>query len=408
MGLYFRLAWRNIFRNKRRTIITAIAIGIGIASLIFTDAIMIGMQDNMIKSLTSTYMGEAQIHNKDYRETQELEKTINNPDQLTKKLKNEKIVKAFSKRVKSQGTISSPVTMKPVMINGIDPQKEKIISLIDDSIIKGKFLNRNNKRGVLIGKEMAENLEVGIGDRIVITLSEAETGELSQMMLKVTGIFDLLMDEMEKGMIFINIDVAQKLLNLKKKIHEIAIVYQDLKYSRNKTTKFTEKYSNGNNETANWPTLAPQLQMVIGMQDFSLSIVGIIIFGIVVFGIFNTLFMAIYERIFEFGVLRAIGTKAGDLRKLIIYEAAFLGLISSIIGIIFGYLLSLYVQCVGIDYSGIELAGAAFSGKLYPVMEIRQFIVHPLLIFIFTILVSIYPSIHAGKINIADALRKSL
>ncbi|HMA69641.1 MAG TPA: ABC transporter permease, partial [Candidatus Mcinerneyibacterium sp.] len=196
MGLYFRLAWRNIFRNKRRTIITAIAIGIGIASLIFTDAIMIGMQDNMIKSLTSTYMGEAQIHNKDYRETQELEKTINNPDQLTKKLKNEKIVKAFSKRVKSQGTISSPVTMKPVMINGIDPQKEKIISLIDDSIIKGKFLNRNNKRGVLIGKEMAENLEVGIGDRIVITLSEAETGELSQMMLKVTGIFDLLMDEM--------------------------------------------------------------------------------------------------------------------------------------------------------------------------------------------------------------------
>ncbi len=408
MGLYFRLAWRNIFRNKRRTIITAIAIGIGIASLIFTDAIMIGMQDNMIKSLTSTYMGEAQIHNKDYRETQELEKTINNPDQLTKKLKNEKIVKAFSKRVKSQGTISSPVTMKPVMINGIDPQKEKIISLIDDSIIKGKFLNRNNKRGVLIGKEMAENLEVGIGDRIVITLSEAETGELSQMMLKVTGIFDLLMDEMEKGMIFINIDVAQELLNLKNKIHEIAIVYQDLKYSRNKTTEFTEKYSDTNNETANWPTLAPQLQMVIGMQDFSLSIVGIIIFGIVVFGIFNTLFMAIYERIFEFGVLRAIGTKAGDLRKLIIYEAAFLGLISSIIGIIFGYLLSLYVQHVGIDYSGIELAGAAFSGKLYPVMEIRQFIVHPLLIFIFTILVSIYPSIHAGKINIADALRKSL
>ena len=408
MGLYLRLAWRNIFRNKRRTIITAIAIGIGIASLIFTDAIMIGMQDNMIKSLTSTYMGEAQIHNKDYRETQELEKTINNPDQLTKKLKNEKIVKAFSKRVKSQGTISSPVTMKPVMINGIDPQKEKIISLIDDSIIKGKFLNRNNKRGVLIGKEMAENLEVGIGDRIVITLSEAETGELSQMMLKVTGIFDLLMDEMEKGMIFINIDVAQELLNLKNKIHEIAIVYQDLKYSRNKTTEFTEKYSDTNNETANWPTLAPQLQMVIGMQDFSLSIVGIIIFGIVVFGIFNTLFMAIYERIFEFGVLRAIGTKAGDLRKLIIYEAAFLGLISSIIGIIFGYLLSLYVQHVGIDYSGIELAGAAFSGKLYPVMEIRQFIVHPLLIFIFTILVSIYPSIHAGKINIADALRKSL
>lgn len=408
MGLYFRLAWRNIFRNKRRTIITAIAIGIGIASLIFTDAIMIGMQDNMIKSLTSTYMGEAQIHNKDYRETQELEKTINNPDQLTKKLKDEKIVKAFSKRVKSQGTISSPVTMKPVMINGIDPQKEKIISLIDDSIIKGKFLDKNNKRGVLIGKEMAENLEVGIGDRIVITLSEAETGELSQMMLKVTGIFDLLMDEMEKVMIFINIDVAQELLNLKNKIHEIAIVYQDLKYSRSKTTEFTEKYSDSNNETANWPTLAPQLQMVIGMQDFSLSIVGMIIFGIVVFGIFNTLFMAIYERIFEFGVLRAIGTKAGDLRKLIIYEAAFLGLISSIIGIIFGYLLSLYVQHVGIDYSGIELAGAAFSGKLYPVMEIRQFIVHPLLIFIFTILVSIYPSIHAGKINIADALRKSL
>ncbi|TYB91363.1 MAG: ABC transporter permease [Kosmotoga sp.] len=408
MKLFFKLAWRNIFRNKKRTIITALAIGIGIAALIYTDAIMLGMQKNMIESLTSTYLGEAQIHGRGYKETQELEKTVNNMKDVIDNLKSEKKVKSFTKRVKSQGTISSPVTMKPVMINGIEPEKEKGITKLDDAVINGQFLDSKSRRDILIGKKMAENLEVSIGDRIVITLSEAETGEISQMMFRISGIFDLATDDIEKGMVFINLDVAQNILNLENRIHEIAIKYTDINFSKEKNSNFLSRYSTNGNEADNWPTLVPQMQMVIDMQSFSLSIVGIIIFGVVVFGIFNTLFMAIYERIFEFGVLKAIGTKSKNLVFLIIFEAASLGFVASVIGIVLGYLLTIYTSSVGIDYSGIELAGAAFTGKLYPVIELRQFVQHPLLIWIFTILISIYPAVHAGKLNIADSLRKSL
>ena len=408
MKLFYKLAWRNIFRNKKRTIITALAIGIGIAALIYTDAVMLGMQKNMIESLTSTYLGEAQIHRKGYTETQELEMTIKNPSRVIENLKKEGKVKYFSKRTKSQGTISSPSTMKPILINGIEPKKEKEITKLDDAIIRGEFLNPSSKRDIIIGKEMAENLEVTTGDRVVITLSEANTNEISQMMFRVSGIFDLATDDIEKGMVFVNLSVAQTMLNLDDRLHEIAIKYTDIQYSREKNNEFLSKYTKNGNIAENWPTLVPQMQMVIDMQSFSLSIVGLIIFGVVVFGIFNTLFMAIYERIFEFGVLRAIGTKAKDLIYLIIFEAASLGFVASIVGIILGYLISVISIEVGIDYSGIELAGAAFSGKLYPVLELRQFIIHPLLIWFFTILVSIYPAVYAGKLNIADSLRKSL
>ncbi len=408
MKLFFKLAWRNIFRNKKRTIITALAIGIGIAALIYTDAIMLGMQKNMIESLTSTYMGEAQIHRKNYTETQKLEMTIKNPSRVIKDLKNEKIVKNFSRRVKSRGTISSPSTMKPILINGVEPQKEKKFTKLDDAIIDGEFLNPESKRDIIIGKELAQNLEVEVHDRIVLTLSEAETKEISQMMFRVGGIFDLATNDIEKGMVFVNLDIAQEMLNLENNIHEIAIKYTDIKYSMDKKTEFLSRFSKNGNIAENWPTLVPQMQMVIDMQNFSLSIVGFIIFGVVVFGIFNTLFMAIYERIFEFGVLRAIGTKAKDLMYLIVFLSASMGFVASIVGVILGYLISIYTSKVGIDYSGIELAGAAFSGKLYPVLELRQFIMHPLLIWFFTILVSIYPAVHAGKLNIADSLRKSL
>ena len=151
-----------------------------------------------------------------------------------------------------------------------------------------------------------------------------------------------------------------------------------------------------------------QMRMVLGMKSISMSVMGLIIFGIVIFGIMNTLFMSIYERMFEFGVMRAVGTSKGSMRKLILLEAFSLSVISAVIGMILGLLITYAVSRTGIDYKGIEMAGGTMTELLYPILSVRQFVFYPLSIIVFTVIAGIYPAVAASKMTIAGAMRKSL
>ncbi len=408
MKFFLKLAWKNVFRNKRRTVIASIAIGIGLASLIVTDGIMIGMKKNLIDSATSTLLGEAQIHNRDFRLTQDVEKTIEDPDIITKDLKKELAVRNFSHRVISFGMVTSPSNVESIILYGIVPNEERFLSKVDDNILEGDYFSDNNVRDIVIGEKLAKVLEVTIGDRIVITVAQACSGDLGQDMFRVSGIYRFGIKEMDNGMAFIRLNKAQQMLNLKNKIHEIAINFTDLNFAGNKNADFWQKYSKGQNEAVSWVKILPELKNMLEMSNLSMAIMGMILFVVVVFGIINTLFMSLYERMFEFGILRAVGTRPSGIRKLIIFESAVLAFISIIIGVILGFIIMMILVKWGIDYRGIEMAGAVISDMLYPVVELRQFIIYPFFVFIFTVLIGLYPAFVAGKIVITDALRKSL
>jgi ABC-type antimicrobial peptide transport system permease subunit len=144
------------------------------------------------------------------------------------------------------------------------------------------------------------------------------------------------------------------------------------------------------------------------MTGISLFVMCLILASVVVFGIINTLFMSLYERMFEFGVLRAVGTRAAGVRKLVIFEAGALGIVSIILGVILGFVSTLLFTKTGIDYRGIEFAGTTIKDMLYPEMNVLQFIIYPIGVFIFMLIVGLYPAFVAGRMSIADALRKSL
>ncbi len=144
------------------------------------------------------------------------------------------------------------------------------------------------------------------------------------------------------------------------------------------------------------------------MLGITMVILGAILFGIVAFGIINTLFMSLYERLFEFGVIRAVGTRPGGVRKIVLFEAGSLSLVSIFIGTVIGLALIFLFKKIGIDYRGIEFAGTTITEMLYPVLNIRQFVIYPLATFFFTVLVGFYPAIVASKMSISDALRKSM
>lgn len=403
-----KLAWRNLFRNKRRSFIAGTAIGLGLASLIFVDGMLIGMKDSMIQTATASFLGEGQIHRQGFRKTQEVELTINNFQEVQRNLKNDPLVLGFTPRILAFGMISSAANMSAVSVVGVQPETEQALSLVDEAVVEGSFLEGHNPRDILIGKELAEIIEVGLNDRVVVTVAQARTGDLAQEMFRVSGIFHFNVKEMDQGMVFIKLSKAQEMLAIPGQVHEIALKLARLGLGQKSSHPLWAKYSKNGNEALGWASLLPELNYALKLTDFSIYIMAIMLVGIVALSIINTLFMSLHERIFEFGVLRAVGTRRGGVIRLIIFESGALALLSIILGSLMGVLLLLVSSRVGIDYTGIEFVGVTFQKAIYPVLRVSQFIRYPLWIFFFTLIIGVYPALHAAKIAPAAAMRKSL
>ena len=408
MGIFFKLAWRNLFRNKRRTLLASLAIGVGLGALIFTDALVVGMEDNMVKTATASFLGEGQIHREGYQESQEVELTINKLETVAQQLEQSPEVARFTRRAMTFGMITSPSNVQSISIVGIDPETEQYLSRIDEAIVEGEYLAGENPRDVLIGTELADILDVQLGDRIVLTLAEAHTGELVQEMFRISGIFTFGVKEMDRGMGFIRLDKIQSMLGLENQAHEIALQFAgDTNIGEDPDHPFWKRFSEYGNVAEGWIELQPQLASMLEYSEFSTYFMGVILFGVVILGIINTLFMSLHERMFEFGVLRAVGTRPREMGKLIVYEAACLSVVSIIVGMILGYIITYIVSLTGIDYAGIQFAGVTFQEQLYPILQLKQFIEYPFWVFVFTTITGLYPAWYASRMQPADAMRKS-
>ena len=405
--ILIKLAWRNLFRNKRRTIIASIAIGIGLAALIFADALWVGIEQNMVKTATASFLGHGQIHRKVFRDTQAVEMTINRLDEVNDALSQETIVEQFTPRTFAFGMITSPANVSAISLVGVRPPTERFLTQIDDAIMEGAYFEGDNNRDIVIGAKLAELLEVTLGNRVVVTVAQAENGDLSQEMFRISGIYRFGDEAIEGGMAFVRMGKAQEMLAIGSGVHEIAIKFTDSNYGQDKTLPFWERFSQHGNEALSWTEILPQLQAAFEMSKFSKYIMGVVLFGVVVFGIINTLFMSLYERMFEFGVLRAVGTRPLGMARLILFEAGALAIVSIVLGAILGFALTWIFAMVGIDYTGIEMMGVTIQEFIYPIMTIEPFILYPIWVLIFTIITGLYPARYAAKIAPATAMRRS-
>jgi ABC-type lipoprotein release transport system permease subunit len=409
MWMLLKLAWRNIFRNKRRTLLSGLAIGVGLASMMFADAVIYSLGETMVRSATESFSGNAQIHQAVFVKNFEVEKTITNNEnnKILESLKNESTIAGFAPRVLSYGMLTSTLDAKNILVYGVDPLLEKNVSKIADNIIKGNNLDANEEKKILVGKRLAENLNIDVGDRVVVTVARAQVGDLSQEMFRVGGIFSFGMKGMDENVIFLNLAIAQKILNVGNEIHEVALNFKDLKSVENNNFPLAKKYSKNGNELLGWKKMFKELAAILNFTQFSLGILAMILFGIIALGIMNTVFMSLYERMFEFGVLRAVGTRPKMVATMILYETLMLALLSTVIGITIGVIFIYIFSHYGIDYRGIEYAHVVFKDKIYPQFRLIQFLLYPPCLIFFAMLVGIYPAIYAARIIPAKALRKN-
>ncbi|MEJ2103768.1 MAG: FtsX-like permease family protein, partial [Ignavibacteriaceae bacterium] len=342
------LAWRNVWRNKKRSLIIISAIAVGLCCGLFASAAMYGMWDSMINTTIDRDLGHFQIHSKSYEDEKLVTDTIPNFENVISAIKKYKYVTGVSSRVIIEGMASSASTSNGVRILGIDPESEKNVTSINKHIIKGSYFGENWKNQIVIGKKLADNLGVREKSKVVLGFQGID-GSIIYGAFRVVGIYRTESSIFDKSNVFVKENDLTRLINSDKISNEIVVrlnsvqqvdsVYIPIK---NKFSDLSVKY---------WGELAPELKFYYQSVVLQSNIfVGIILFALL-FGITNTMLMSVMERVREFGVLMAVGMKRSRVFLMIIMETISLSFIGGIIGLILALILIQYFGSVGINLS---------------------------------------------------------
>jgi len=412
--LAYKLALRNLLRNPKRTFLTVFLIACSAAALIFTDGFMQGMGQNMVKSATRLFPGDGQIHHPQYLNTLDSKYGFELTDTLSV-LAKQKEVESVTARTISTGMVSSSANVLPVQVIGIMPERETSVSKIPQSIIQGDYLpssqtgtKANAKKNILIGYGLAKKLEAKLGDRIVLSLPKLNDGDISQELFRISGIFKFNSKTMDEGFIFIPIHVAQTLMGVDDYVQEVAFNFVDASVAQDESLALWQLFDKEKMLAQSWAQLIPELASMLTMTDFSLLIIAVILFIIAALGVVNAMFMSIYERIWELGVLKAIGTQSYSIFNMIMVEGLLIGLFSAVLGVILGVGLNYVVGINGIDYSQMEFSGVTLVEPVKTIIRTYQYMNIPFFVVCLTLLASCYPAWFASRLVPSQALHKSL
>lgn len=400
-----KLAKRNIFRNSRRTLLTLLLISSCLVAMLFTDSFTRGMQLTMIQLSTDSLMGQAQIHREGYRDNPDVDAVIPNFSQLKTKLDKAGQVQSYASRAISGAMFSSAYDVSGGLLYGVVATQESQVTDIDTKIVEGAFLS-GGKDEIIIGKDLADRLQISLGDRFVATLSRAQDGELAQVLFRVSGIFSFGDRNLDSGLAFANYQVVSSALAVTSP-HEVAVRFNQLAVVNEPDNPVWAIKDEGQSFVP-WFKIAPELASVLDLTNYSTLITSMILFVLVAFSVTNTMFMSIFERQREFGIQLAVGTNRSFLMGQIIAEGAIIGCIGAFIGIVLGVLVITWGSIYGIEYSEIEFSGVTVAKPIYTLIDVGSVLSLSFALWLVVVLACIYPAVHASRLSPAIAMRSSL
>ncbi len=405
--MHTALAWRNIWRNPRRTAVILAAIIIGVWAMIFLGSLMRGMAGGMVKNAIDTLTGHIQIHQKGYRSDPAIEYTMTDPEPVLSDL--DAILPPGSDwagRVRVHAMANNARHSAGVAFVGIDPETEPLVSFIGpETLIEGRYLQKDDSNAILVGKALLEKFETHLGYKLVLMAQDADR-EVASRAFRITGVFDAEMAAAEKGFVFVNRSAAQKMLKMGRGLSEIAIVLPD----REKvpaTAEILKQKLPDHYEVHTWQELLSAIAGYLEIFDGFMLLWYLIIFIAMGFGIVNTILMAVFERMREFGVLKALGMRPWWIVRGVLTESCLLLLL----GMAAGNLLSLgsiflLSHAGGIDLSAFA-AGIEYSGVsriVLPVLNRQDLVTANLVVFFLGLLISLYPAIKAARFTPVQAM----
>jgi putative ABC transport system permease protein len=406
MKLYLRLAWRNIWRHRRRTLIIILAMGLGLALMMFYDGLVAGFEQAIYGNAIKVLGGNIQVHAAGYREKADQTPLLPLGDGeavVQDALKQPQVV-AASQRINTGGLVSSREGAFPVSITGIEPERELPISLIAQHVVAGRYLAADDQDMVFVGKGLADAMDVGVGDRITLA-GRATHEQMRSRTMTIVGIFDVGLTDIEKRTVYISLSEAQTLYDLPGESTEVIIFLKRI--GQEPAVIAALKPLLPDYEIDSWETNFPELQATIGTKGGVMNIFSVVIMLIAGIGILNLLLMAVYERTREIGLLGAMGFKPREISLLFILEGTMMGLVGVGAGIVMGLLINLVLGVVGLDYSSFANVAeymALISGRIYPTLGLEKLPQRALTVAIISALAAFIPAREAAQREPAEAL----
>ena len=407
MSKSIKLAWRNMWRNWRRTVIAVVAIVLGLILLLMMDGLIKGSDQAIFGNAVRLYGGNLQVHAPGYRDKASRLPMLPlaDADAVIQAARAQPQVMAVAQRINTAGIIINRGNSVPVAITAIQPDVEAPISLQAESVSQGRFLLPDDGDAIYIGKALADRLQVGVGDNVTL-LGRSKNEAMRQHNFTVVGIFDLHTPEAEKGTVFIPLADAQTLYNLRGQVTEVPFFLKQIGSEAAVATALQAQLPGY--EIDSWQTLKGDLTDALKTKLAFTSFFGIVVIIIASIGILNLMLMAVFERTREMGVLSALGMKGRQIMGLFLLEGSLIGVAGAIIGCGVGFLLIALIGSAGIDLSkmttGMGEVGVLMSGKLYPVITAADLFSRAVIVVVIAAIASLYPAWQASRKEPSQAL----
>jgi ABC-type lipoprotein release transport system permease subunit len=403
--MLLKVAWRNVWRSKKRSIIIVVAVMTGLSAGIFLMAFYNGMIEQRVNTAIQSEISHLQIHHPEFRKDYDIRFCLNDGPIILKQVKSNSNVKAVAGRFIIKGMIASPYGSGGITINGIMPAEEKLVTGLPGKLKEGNYFNSQKNNELLIGEKLINKLKLKLNSKAILTFQDLD-GNIASAAFRITGVFKTVNTPYDESNVFVKINDVDSLAGRDNQLNEIALLLQSNKLLKETQNTLTQKFPSA--EIKNWMEISPEIGLTVSVADQMVFIfMGIILLALA-FGIVNTMMMAVLERSREIGMLLALGMNKPRVFGMILMETMFLVLAGCPGGIAIAFTSIAITKRTGISFKKFEEVYSSFgySDMIYPSLTNKQFGIMMILVIITAFVSALFPAWRALRLKPAESIRK--
>jgi putative ABC transport system permease protein len=400
-----KIASRNIWRSKKRSLIIIIAVSIGLWAGIFMMAFYNGMIEQRVNTAITSELSHIQLHHPEFRKEYEIKYYLPNGRKMLEIIDKHNLIKATAGRIIIKGMIASASGSSGITINGVMPAEEQILTNLKGKIIEGNYFNPQKTNEIILSEKLRKKLKLNLNKKTILTFQDKE-GNLASAAFRITALYKTTNTPYDDSNVFVKITDVDSLAGIPNAVNEIAVLLQSNTFLDESQTHLKQKFPK--TEIKNWKEIAPELGLTVSVGDQMVFIfMGIILLALA-FGIVNTMMMAVLERTREIGMLLALGMNKFKIFMMILLETFFLILAGCPVGILLAFATIGITQKTGIDFSRFSDVYSSFgySSIIYPDLTLRQFVIIMILVLLTALFSALFPARRALQLNPAESLKK--
>ena len=407
MSIGFRLAWRNLWRRKRRTWLTVGAMVFSNVLLVFMISVQVGMYALMISNTLRAQTAHLQVQAQGYKDDLKMRQVVPEVETLATTLRQELDSDQVAARATAFALVSSADRSYGAQITGVEPDFEAKVSSLPGLIIEGRFLIDSQAPEIVIGSTLARNLKVGPGDELTI-LGSGRDGSMAATVLDIVGIFESGMPDLDRGFVQMPLEYFQEVFSMEGAGHAIALMAPSLvQVGALESRTQALLPADADLVVHDWDALLPGLKQAIQADFASAWFMYGILIVLVAFSVLNTQLMSVLERTKEFGIILSVGVTPGRLGRLVLLETALMGAVGLILGVGLGALLILWLHGHGFTYPGMEEMAGKFNlpSRIYPEISVIGLLTGPSIVLLASVVAAFYPALRLRWMAPVEAMR---